>query len=70
MPSVSFVLKCVENGAFFSRSPISKAQLRGKQSAASRQWAEWDLTRTAFPMILMEISSMGVLSHEEFTYSE
>jgi hypothetical protein len=30
-------------------------------------WAEADLFRTAFPMILMEISSMGVLSHNDIT---
>ena len=38
-------------------------------------WAEWDLTRTfgrqtAFPMILSEKTSIGVLSHTEFTCSE
>jgi len=33
-------------------------------------WAEWDLTRTAFPIMFGGKPSMGVMSYEEITYFE
>ncbi len=49
---------------------MRKIARQASQAAHFRVMGGCDLTRTAFPMILVEFYYMGVLGHEEFTQSE